>query len=124
VTSLVKEWQAGTHPNYGLMLLSYSVNGLYFRSRENVTNIPVLQVDMADAPPPPPVITAKATNGTVILNWSAVAGRSYQAQFCTNLVQTNWSNLPGPYTATNSTAAQSDSIGAYTQKFYRVILLP
>ena len=44
ITSLAQEWYSGARPNNGLMLLSYAGNQLHFRSRENATNAPVLEV--------------------------------------------------------------------------------
>ena len=58
------------------------------------------------------------------LNWSAVPGRTYQAQYKTNLNQANWANLGSTITASNSTAAVSDVLGQAPQRFYRVALLP
>ena len=58
------------------------------------------------------------------LNWSAVSGRTYQAQYKTNLNQAGWANLGSTVTASNSTAAVSDILGQAPQRFYRVALLP
>jgi NHL repeat len=64
------------------------------------------------------------SNGMVVFTWSAVSGRSYQAQYRTNLIQTNWVNLGGVRVATNITMTASDSIGPDPQHFYRIVLLP
>ncbi len=62
--------------------------------------------------------------GTIGFNWSGLPGRSFQAQFATNLTQTNWSSLGAPVTATNGFGSQTDSAPGLTQRFYRVYLIP
>ncbi len=61
--------------------------------------------------------------GSLSLSWSAIAGRTYQVQYKTNLEQTNWSSLI-TVGATNVTAAASDAAAFDRQRFYRVVLLP
>ena len=63
-------------------------------------------------------------DNTVAFTWRALAGHLYQAQFTTSLIQTNWTDLAAPITATNTTATASDIIGADRQRFYRVVLSP
>jgi len=58
-----------------------------------------------------------------MLTWLALAGRSYQLQFTTNLTQTNWSNVGGTIVATNTTASAPDAIGVDRQRLYRLLLL-
>jgi hypothetical protein len=65
----------------------------------------------------------KAGNG-LTLSWSAVASRSYQLQFTTNLAQATWKNLGAPLTATNGMVQTSDAPGPDARRFYRVALLP
>jgi hypothetical protein len=72
-----------------------------------------------------PVLQPVTRNGSILtLRWSALAGRTYQVQFKTNLLQATWNNLAAPLTATNATAAAADSIGPDPRRFYRVVLLP
>jgi hypothetical protein len=74
------------------------------------------------APSTPPVFLGViATPGNIQFTWSAIAGQNYQVRYTTNLSQSAWSDLRGPITATNSTAAASDSIGPDRQRFYRVL---
>ena len=76
-------------------------------------------------PPPTPAIQNVAvTAGAVHLTWSALAGLSYQVQYTTNPVSTNWNNLGSPIVATNITASASDSVGASARRFYRILSLP
>jgi hypothetical protein len=74
---------------------------------------------------PPEFQVVVKTAGAVIFAWSAVTGKTYQVQFKTNLLQTNWSNLGSASVATNGTMTASDFVGAgASQRFYRVALLP
>jgi hypothetical protein len=61
---------------------------------------------------------------SILLNWAAVGGRSYQIQFTTNLNQPNWVNLGGAGTATNLTGTLNDSVSTDPQRFYRAVLAP
>jgi len=80
-----------------------------------------LTVPGADSPK---IIGTAQSGGRFSTTWLALTRRSYQLQFNTNLTQTNWSNTGGLITATNSTASASDTIGADSQRFYRVVLSP
>lgn len=68
-----------------------------------------------------PLISAQSTNDSVLLGWQAVVGQSYQPQYATNLLQTNWTNLGAPITATTTTIVFSNSV-ANAQMFYRLML--
>jgi hypothetical protein len=61
--------------------------------------------------------------GATKLVWQATAGATYQVQYKTNLLQTNWLNLGNPFQATNSSASVSDA-APDAQRFYRIELLP
>ena len=73
---------------------------------------------------PPVFFGVTATPGNIHFTWSAIPGQNYQIQYKTNLAQAAWSNLGGAITATNSTAAASDSIGPESHRFYRAVLMP
>jgi hypothetical protein len=105
--------------------VTYNTNGL-----PNVfLNVPwvdagwVDQVVLTPISVPPVFQSATQAGGTITLSWSALAGRTYQLQYKTNLNQTNWINLTN-LTATNSIATASESIASDPQRFYRVVLLP
>jgi trimeric autotransporter adhesin len=69
--------------------------------------------------------TVVQTGGTLTFTWSAVAGRTYQVQYTTNLSQTDWSNLGSATLATNGTMAASDAVAPdSSQRWYRIALLP
>jgi hypothetical protein len=73
--------------------------------------------------PPPVIESIVPTNGDVRLDWSAIVGRSYRLQFKSDLIETNWNNLSGDVTATDSTATKTDTSVSGTQRYYRVNLL-
>lgn len=71
-----------------------------------------------------PSLTAGQANGSFVATWFAVAGGTYQAQYKTNVTQTNWINFGPPIVGSNSTVAIGNLIGGDTQRFYRLIVLP
>jgi NHL repeat len=100
-----------------------SVGNVYVADAENNTirkgNI------LVPATSPPPVFqTIAQSDGIVVFTWSAVSGRSYQAQYKTNLIQSNWVDFGGIRVATDITLTSSDSVGTDRQRFYRIVLLP
>ncbi|HZQ48189.1 MAG TPA: hypothetical protein VFC07_14330, partial [Verrucomicrobiae bacterium] len=81
--------------------------------------------DVTVTPVSPPKFTSLTrTNTTVHLTWKTVAGLSYQLQYRTNLVQTNWINLGASIPATNSTLTATDASATSSKRFYRLQLLP
>jgi uncharacterized repeat protein (TIGR03803 family) len=76
-------------------------------------------------PPAPPAFQAVKKAGTnITLTWTTEVGQAYQLQFRTNLAQATWSNWGGYIAATNSTVTVTNTPGADTRRFYRVVLLP
>jgi len=72
-----------------------------------------------------PVMTSiTLSDGTVGITWSGLPGRLFQAQYTTNLTQTNWISLGGPVAATNGVASQTDITPGPTQRYYRAYLMP
>ena len=76
--------------------------------------------------PMPAVVKAiTLTNGAATFTWSAVAGQTYQLQYSTNLMTTNWSTLGKLFIASDGTLTTTDSTAADSpQRFYRVVLYP
>ncbi|HSU54053.1 MAG TPA: hypothetical protein VLT36_08360, partial [Candidatus Dormibacteraeota bacterium] len=58
------------------------------------------------------------------VSWSALAGRSYQAQYKTNLNQPDWLDVAPSQQATDSIGESVDSSSMSSVRFYRVVLLP
>jgi hypothetical protein len=71
---------------------------------------------------PQPEITSITMSGTdVTLVWSAVAGQTYRVQYTTDLTPTiTWTDVTGDVPATGAAATKTDSVGAATQRFYRI----
>jgi hypothetical protein len=74
--------------------------------------------------PPPMIESVSLTNGSVVLSWNAVAGRTYRLQYKADLSDTNWTELSPNIVATGPTAASTNLVGSATQGFYRVLVLP
>ena len=72
---------------------------------------------------PPTVLSVTQSGGRVAFRWSAATGQTYQVQYTTDLRQPDWANLV-TVSATNSSAAASDSLESATQRFYRILWLP
>jgi subtilase family serine protease len=63
-------------------------------------------------------------NTTMQFSLNTTAGVQYQAQYLTNLGQTNWINLGQPFTATNTVTTINDTGAVDAQRFYRVVIQP
>jgi hypothetical protein len=83
--------------------------------------------DVSVTPIPPATFTALAKSaGGVRLSWVAATNLTYQVQYKTNLLQTNWLALVGTVTATNYSASLQDT-GAFSLsaiRFYRLVVSP
>jgi DNA-binding beta-propeller fold protein YncE len=74
--------------------------------------------------PPPMILAFVPAGGDATVSWSAIAGRTYQLQYKTDLNQTNWNISGSAITATNYPVTVPDAVGSDPQRFYRVALLP
>jgi outer membrane protein assembly factor BamB len=73
----------------------------------------------------PRILSIHSEEGTVELQWSALAGRSYRVQYKSQLEEGSWHDLPGSILADGPVASKSDSPPAGAeQRFYQVELLP
>jgi hypothetical protein len=93
-------------------------------ARHSSGNGTVFSLSLGSVSPPPVLHMPIQSGNKLTLTWSALPGRAYQVQFNTDLTQTNWTNLGTAFTATNTTAFASDTLGADPQRFYRIVLLP
>jgi len=74
---------------------------------------------------PPKLGGIALSGGSLTFGWTAVVGQKFQVQFNSDLANTNWTNLGGTVTATNSVLSVSDPLGGgSTRRFYRVLLVP
>jgi hypothetical protein len=71
--------------------------------------------------PPEPVIQSITASGTTVtLEWTSVPGETYRVQYKADLDDPAWTDLTPDVTAAGTTASTTDSVGAATQRFYRV----
>jgi hypothetical protein len=76
----------------------------------------------ASIPLPVPVdIQISATN--LLLNWSGVAGQTYQLEYKNNLTDPAWTPLGGPVTGTGGTLTLTNDFGASPQRFFHLRLV-
>ena len=76
--------------------------------------------DRAGKHAPSPISIKKVSQG-VAVSWSSVAGQSYRLMCKSNLIGTNWIDLTGPITATNSVTTFLDATtAADPQRFYQI----
>ena len=73
---------------------------------------------------PPEIQSVSLVNGMVNLTWGATLGQSYQVQTTADLSQNIWVTVGSTITASNSTVMISESVGASSQEFYRLVLAP
>ena len=74
---------------------------------------------------PPSLSLVPAGSNSMVLNWGAINGRSYNIQFKTNLSDAYWqTNSVQDVVATTNTASFSDNIGTSSHRFYRILLRP
>lgn len=69
------------------------------------------------------ITSVTAADGLATVTWNSATGRTYRLLYKDDLTVSNWSQVSGDITATNSTTSKTNSIGQETQRFYRVQLL-
>jgi uncharacterized repeat protein (TIGR03803 family) len=72
----------------------------------------------------PEFLAVTLTNSTLSLTWSTEAGGTYQLQYNSDLISSNWISLGSAFTATGTTLSTNDRVTNGPQRFYRVVLLP
>ena len=96
----------------------------YNPAAENFQNLSDAKSFSIFVAPPPSFSSAVMSNDALTLTWSSISGQTYRVQYTTNVVDTNWTDLPPDVTATDTTASQTDSTLSDAQRFYRVMVLP
>jgi len=82
-----------------------------------ITSIPPQDIHIIDVRVTPPP-------NSVTLIWDSQSGRNYRVLFKHALTESAWTDLPGDVHATGPTAMKTDtSLGANTQRFYRIQLV-
>jgi len=72
---------------------------------------------------PPVLQSAKISGGFLSFTGSASVNQNYRIQSTTDLADTNWPDLGGLITATNSTMSAAEPI-TNSWQFYRLVLSP
>ena len=73
----------------------------------------------------PIIQSITVADGNTTLTWSAIAGKSYRVQYKLDLSQTDWSDLAGDVTASDTNAIKVDTtVSNATNRFYRIQVLP
>ena len=106
------------------VVLTLSADPAYVIGSPNSATVDMEDDDREPLPVLGISLAAGQTNDQVLLTWNSEAGRSYQVQYKSGWNATNWTNLAGVITATNSTATTSDFISLDRQRFYRLVLIP
>ncbi len=73
---------------------------------------------------PPTIVSGTLSNDLVTLEWTAIPGQGYRMQLKPDLTLTNWTDVPGDVTATNTLATGTNAANGAIQQFYRVLVLP
>lgn len=71
----------------------------------------------------PVILSAVFTNTNMVITWSSISNQSYRLQSKTNLLDTNWTDLP-PDILANGPTASGTNAAVSSQQYYRVQLLP
>ncbi len=100
-----------------------STNVLVFRATDNgMPPLSVVQPYTVIVVGPLRIIHIdKSAGGVVTIGWDAIPGRGYQLQFKNTFDDANWMDLGGVVTAIAATASTTDTVGADTQRIYRVV---
>jgi uncharacterized repeat protein (TIGR03803 family) len=94
----------GTTLNGGL-----NGNGTVFRLGVSLPSVPsVIQVKMQN-------------DGTLTLTWTSLPGHRYQLEYISSLTSTDWIMLGSPMPAIGGILSTNDTIGADSQRFYRIV---
>ena len=81
-------------------------------------------INALSAPVPTPAFANPSRSGRqVTLTWTTLAGQTYQLQYSTNLLKTNWINLGAATNAAGAAISATDTV-TNRQRFYRVLLEP
>jgi hypothetical protein len=90
----------------------------------SATNSFEVIINPAPIIPPPLTESISLSNGVVTVTWSSVFNQTYRLQYIEDLSATNWVDVMPDVQATGPIATATNIIGASTQRFYRVLLMP
>ncbi len=99
-------------------------NGVAMDTKGNLYVADYSNCNIRRGVPLPVFQSSSLTNGLLTLTWRVSVGQVLQAQYKTDLNQSDWIDLGGSITSVNSLASISDSVIGETQRFYRLIPIP
>jgi hypothetical protein len=73
---------------------------------------------------PPTILSLHMANGSAVITWSSVVAKDYRLQYKTNLTDLSWVEVLPSVTATGATTTTTNAVGAASQRFFRVRLMP
>jgi hypothetical protein len=124
-TTLLNETNLGVFgwTNYQFAVSATSTSTtLQFGDRDDPSAFGLDDVSVQAIAPSIESVTQSA--GFINFAWSAFPGLVYQIQYTESLSPTDWIDLDGPITATNTVIAGSDNLISTSQRFYRIVQVP
>ena len=115
LTSGLFQWTPATAPSSANINVTATDNGTPPR---NANRSFAVHVSL-----PPQVVISRETGG-INMAVPTVPGRQYQVRFKNALTDATWSPLGGPRTATGTSMEIPDTIGARSQRFYKIEVVP
>jgi hypothetical protein len=100
--------------NLGILKFGFRNDNAYF-GMDDVSVTPFL---------PPSLHITLQSNSARIISWNTIPGLTYQPQYKDTITQTNWLNIGGNLSSTNSTLQILDNSVVSPQRFYRVQVMP
>jgi autotransporter-associated beta strand protein len=122
-TNRLIQQASGSITTSGSYLVSVTGSGLVSGSTASI-QVSGGNVDLVVVPAPPVIQTATQSGSSFSFTWSTISNQTYQIQGTASLAPANWTNIGGTNSATNFTVTTSEPIGANSQQFYRIVLLP
>ena len=93
-------------------------NGMPPRSDSFAVTIHVSEI----ITPPAPTAHIAVSNNIVTLNWNAIAGRTYDVEYKSDLSEGTWTLLSTNIVGSGTNAILTDTVGTNTQRIYRIVL--
>jgi hypothetical protein len=120
----VTDTEATPYTSGGVCVSMWTETTRYFLSVDNVTVTSLTGGNGLFTNSPPPVIESLASaEGSLVITWTTVSGRTYRLQCTDGLESAQWTDILPDVLATGSTATATNAVGNAPQRFYRVLLV-
>jgi len=96
---------------------STTVTNIFGDSPQRFYRVAIAQPDLV-------ITSLKVSNGTAVVTWDSIPGRTYRLQYKTGMNITNWFDVSPDVTAAGLSTTATDAASNSSQRFYRVRLLP